>query len=105
MGEVAVVQELSVEKEKEKEKTKEKNNIVANVLREDKGRGGRVPNMMPTTPDEEAVIIVEPEPEVVEPIIVEPKIVAPKYVLDSHQLVTAQQSSMVKLPYDSFLET
>ena len=104
--EVAVVQELSVEaQEAHKEKTKEKNNIVANVLREDKGRGGRVPNMMPTTLDEEAVIIVEPEPEVVEPIIVEPKIVAPKYVLDSHQLVTAQQSSMVKLPYDSFLET
>ena len=101
--EVAVVQELSVEKEKEK--TKEKNNIVANVLREDKGRGGRVPNMMPTTLDEEAVIIVEPEPEVVEPIIVEPKIVAPKFVLDSQQLVTAQRSSMVKLPYDSFLET
>ena len=104
--EVAVVQELSVEaQEAHKEKTKEKNNIVANVLREDKSRGARVPNMMPTTLDEEAVIIVEPEPEVVEPIIVEPKIVAPKYVLDSQQLVTAQQSSMVKLPYDSFLET
>ena len=83
-------------------KAKEKNNIVANVLKED--IVAQKPKEINSSINEEAVIIVETE--AVPLTETAPNIVAPRFVLDDQPVMVIQNPvDMVKLPYDSFLET
>ena len=83
-------------------KAKEKNNIVANVLKED--IVAQKPKEINSSINEEAVIIVETE--AVSLTETAPNIVAPRFVLDDQPVMVIQNPvDMVKLPYDSFLET
>ena len=85
-------------------KPREKNNIVANVLRDETRVEEAAPDIEEVTLTEEIVIEIDEAAEVV--TAPASNVIAPKFVLDDHSVVQIQSmESMVKLPYDTFLET